>query len=139
MAYIKPRPNIDLDIQPFWEGLKEHQFLLYRCKQCGEWYWPAAYCRHHDNEPWRANMEWQEASGKGKVYAFNVHHIAFDPGFKDELPYVYAMIELEEGPMFGTNIIGCRPQDVQIGAPVEIIFQDYPEEGFTLPKARLAK
>lgn len=137
MASHKPRPNIDEDIQPFWEGVKRHQFLLFRCKKCGAWYWPAACCRNHENEPFMGNMEWQQASGRGKVFAFNVHHWAFDPAFKDDVPYVYALIELEEGPMFGTNIVGRAPEDITIGQPVEIVFEDHPDEGYTLPKARL--
>lgn len=138
MAYRKPRPNVDEEILPFWEGLKRHEFLLLRCRTCGAWYWPAAYCRNHENEPFMGNMQWQPASGRGKVFTFNVHHWAFDPAFKEDVPYVYALIELDEGPMFGTNIVGCSPGDVKIGQPVEIIFEDHPEEGFTLPKARLA-
>lgn len=138
MAYKKPRPNIDFDSQPFWDGLKEHRFLLLRCKTCGTSYWPASYCRHCGNDgPFMSGLEWQNSSGQGTVFAFNIHHIAFDPNFKEDLPYVYAMIELDEGPMFGTNIVGCKPEDVQIGKKVEIIFEDHPEEGFTLPKAKL--
>lgn len=137
MAYAKPRPNIDYDIKPFWDGLREHKFLLLRCKQCGAWYWPAAYCRRHKNAPFMGGMEWTPASGRGTVFAFNIHHAAFDPAFQEDIPYVYALIELDEGPMFGTNVIGCKPEDVHIGARVEIVFEDHPEEGFTLPKARV--
>lgn len=137
MAYHKPRPNIDADSRPFWEGLKRHEFLLFRCKTCGAWYWPAAYCRNHENEAFMGNLQWQPASRRGQIFSFNVHHWAFDPAFKEDVPYVYALIELDEGPMFGTNLVGCRPEDVRIGQSVEIIFEDHPEEGFTLPKARL--
>ena len=137
MAYLKPRPNIDEDIRPFWEGLRRHEFLLFRCKTCGAWYWPAAYCRNHENDAFMGNLRWQPASGRGRIFSFNVHHWAFHPAFKEEVPYVYALIELDEGPMFGTNVVGCRPEDVRIGQNVEIVFEDHPEEGFTLPKARL--
>jgi uncharacterized protein len=136
VASAKPRPNIDDDIRPFWEGLRRHEFLLFRCKTCGAWYWPASYCRHHANQAFMGNLEWQRASGKGRIFSFNVHHWAFHPAFKEDVPYVYALIELDEGPMFGTNIVGCRPEDVSIGQRVEIVFEDHPEEGFTLPKAR---
>lgn len=137
-AYTKPEPNIDDDIRPFWEGLREHRFLLYRCRRCGAWYWPAAYCRSHPAAAFQEEMEWTEASGRGTVFTFNIHRWAFDPSFKTDLPYVYALIELEEGPMFGTNIVGCRPEEVRIGMPVQIVFEDHPEAGFTLPKARPA-
>lgn len=138
MAYNKPLPNIDEDIRPFWDGVKRHEFLLLRCKRCGAWYWPAAYCRNHDDKaPFMQDMEWVPASGKGTIFTFNIHYWAFHPGFKDEVPYVYALIEMDEGPMFGTNIVGTPPQEVRIGQRVEIFFEDYPDADVTVPKARL--
>ena len=64
--FTKPLPNVDLDNQPFWDGLREHKFLLFKCTTCGAYYWPKAYCRFHDNEPFMGNLEWAEASGKGR-------------------------------------------------------------------------
>lgn len=135
MAWNKPLPSLDEEIEPFWQGLKRHQFLLMRCKGCGRYYWPAAYCRFCPPEPLFGNMEWVPSSGRGRVFAFNVHHQAFHPGFAQELPYVYALIELEEGPMFGSNIVGCQPQEVHIGMPVEVVYEEITPE-FTLPKFR---
>ena len=136
--YNKPLPNLDDDIRPFWEALKEHKFKLFRCKVCGAWYWPVACCRNHDNEPFYGNMQWEEASGRGKVFAFNIHQIAFDPAFKDDIPYVYGLIELEEGPIIGSNVIGCKVEQVKIGMPVEVVFEDITEE-YTLPKFKPIK
>lgn len=139
MSLPKPRPSIDYDITPFWEGVREHRFLLLRCTICGTWYWPAAYCRMHSTaEPFAGNMQWEEASGRGRVFVFNVHHWAFDPAFADDIPYVYALIELAEGPMFGTNIL-ADPSEVTIGAPVEIVFEKDRDSDVILPKARLLK
>lgn len=141
MSWDKPLPNVDHDNAPFWEGLRRHELLVFRCKRCGASYWPAAYCRSCPAEPFYGNMEWAPASGRGTVFAFNVHRFAFHPGFSDELPYVYALIALEEGPNFGTNIVGCAPEDVRIGMPVEVVYEDVqPDEGepFTLAKFRPA-
>ena len=82
----KPLPALDEDIEPFWKGLKRHEFLLFRCKRCGDWYWPVSFCVNHENEAFYGNLEWTKASGKGKVFAFNIQSkflfIAFDSGFK---------------------------------------------------------
>ncbi len=131
----KPLPSLDEDIEPFWKGLKRHEFLLFRCKTCGAWYWPVSFCAKHPNEPFYGNLEWTKSSGKGKVFAFNIHYKAFHPGFKDDIPYVYSLIELDEGPMFGSNIIGIDPKEVKIGMPVEVVYEDITEE-YTLPKFR---
>ncbi len=137
MSWNKPLPNVDLDIEPFWEGLKRHELLVFRCKRCAASYWPVAYCRSCPPEPFYGNMEWAPASGKGTVFAFNVHRTAFHPAFNDDIPYVYALITLDEGPNFGTNVIGCAPEDVRIGMRVEVVYEDVePDQGapFTLAK-----
>jgi uncharacterized protein len=135
----KPLPNIDEDNAAFWDGLKQHKFLVWRCKTCGASYWPKAYCRHHDNEPFAANMEWVESSGRGKVFAFNTHHAAFDAGFKDDGPFIYALIELDEGPLVSSTLIGTRmPKNVyDVGQKVEVVYEDHPAEGFTVPRFRI--
>lgn len=137
MTYTKPYPNIDQDNVAFWDGLREHKFLLLRCHKCGAWYWPAAYCRNHANEPFLGQMAWEQASGRGKVFAFTIHYRAFHPGYVKDVPYVYALIELDEGPIFSTMVEGCPPEEMTIGRLVEITFEDHPDEGFTLPKARV--
>ena len=135
----KPYPSIDQDNEAFWDGLKEHKLLVWKCNTCGAVYWPKAYCQNHDNEPFARNMGWVEASGRGKIFAFNRHHTAFHPGFKDEIPYVYALIELDEGPLISSQLVGDRmPGDVyDIGQTVEVVYEDHPNEGFTLPKFRI--
>lgn len=139
MTYNKPLPNIDKDIAPFWEGVKNHEFLLMQCQRCNSYYWPASFCIKCDNPaPFMEDMKWVPTSGKGKVFVFNVHRWAFDPRFKDDVPYVYALIELDEGPMFGTNVVGIDPHDLKVGDEVEIFFEDHPDADVTLPKARLA-
>ena len=135
----KPRPSIDHDNVEFWDGLKQHKLLVWKCKTCGTSYWPKAYCQNHDNEPFAANMSWQPASGKGKIFAFNKHHTAFSPGFKPDVPYWYALIELDEGPLISSQLVGDkRPKDIyDIGQTVEVVYEDHPNEGFTLPKFRI--
>ena len=135
----KPLPQIDHDNEGFWTGLKNHKLLLWRCKTCGAWYWPKAYCRNHDNEPFAANMAWAEAKGTGKLFAFNRHHVPFHPGFKNDIPYVYALVELDEGPLISSTLVGDRmPRDVyDVGQRVEIAYEDHPREGFTLPRFRI--
>lgn len=138
VPWNKPLPNIDLDNKAFWDGLSEHKFLLWHCKTCGAWYWPKAYCNNHPNEPFATNLEWVESSGIGKIFAFNRHHWAFHPGVADEVPYVYAIVEMNEGPLISATLIGESPDDVHdVGQEVEIVYEDHPAEGFTMPRFRL--
>jgi uncharacterized OB-fold protein len=75
------------------------------------------------------------ARGRGTVYSFTVTHQNQTPGFRDEVPYVLAIVELEEGPRLMTNIVGCAPDAVRIGMPVEVVFDDVTAD-VTLPKFR---
>lgn len=131
MEYAKPLPLIDDDSRPFWEAARRHELLIHRCRLCGRYYFPASYCRHCDAD----SMEWVRASGRGRVYTFTIYHATPHAGFKEDLPYVVAYVELEEGPLFLTNIVGCRNEEIRVGMPVEVVFEDVTEE-VTLPKFR---
>ncbi len=132
MDYNKPLPNVDGDTREFWTGCKEHELRFQKCKDCGHIRWPASMicpmCYSRDTQ-------WIIASGKGKVYTFVVYHVAYHRGFEDDLPYVVADVELEEGPRLLTNIVGCRPDEVKCDMPVEVTWEDITEE-FSLPKFR---
>ena len=134
MEWQRPVPNVDHDNAAFWAGLRRHEFLLFTCKWCGAQYWPAAYCRTCTAEPFYGNMEWAPSSGRGRVFAFTIYRRAFDSTFADAVPYVVALIELDEGPMFGTNVVNCPPEAVKIGMPVKVTYQDVASaaEPFTL-------
>lgn len=136
MVWRERQLNLDHDIVPFWEGLKQHEFHLFCCRRCGAAYWPYAYCRNHDDIPALEEMEWRPTSGRGRVFVFNVVHLVTHPAYADEVPYVLAMVELEEGPLFPTRIVGCDPSEVSIGLPVEVQYEDVPSIGHTLPLFR---
>ncbi|HVA23235.1 MAG TPA: OB-fold domain-containing protein [Chloroflexota bacterium] len=128
--------EVDHEILPFWEGLKRHEFLLFRCKRCAACYWPAAYCRNHDDSPSLDEMEWVPTSGRGRVHASVVVHQVADQAYADELPYALAIVELEEGPVFPTRVIDCDVAAVRIGLPVEVAYRDVPANDITLPLFR---
>ena len=137
----KPLPPMDDEIFPFWEGTKQHKLLVQRCKNCGAKYFAASYCINCDvgfSSPWANNMEWVEASGKGKVATFIVVHQVYNPAFKDDIPYNVAIIELDEGPLMYGNIVDCKNEDIKVGMPVEVIFDDITSE-VTLPRWKLAQ
>jgi uncharacterized OB-fold protein len=71
------------------------------------------------------------------VYSFTVTHQNQSPGFRDELPYVLALVELDEGPRLMTNVVGCAPDAVRIGMRVEVIYDDVAPD-VTLAKFRPA-
>ena len=132
----KPTPTMDDEIYPFWQGTKQHKLLVQKCKNCGAQYFAASYCIECDvgfTSPWAENMEWVEASGKGKVFTFTIVHRVYNPAFKDDVPHNIAIIELDEGPLMFGNIVECKNEDIKVGMPVEVVFDDV-NDILTLPR-----
>jgi hypothetical protein len=71
----------------------------------------------------RGPVSWVEASGRGTVYSFTVIRQNYSRPFRDWIPYVVAIVELEEGPRVMTNVIDCDPDNVQVGMPVQARFE----------------
>ena len=60
-------------------------------------------------------------------------HRVYHPAFESEVPYVVALIELEEGPRLISNLVGIAPEDVRCEMPVRVVFDDV-EDGVSIPK-----
>ena len=112
-----PKPGIDWETRAYWEGCGRHELILQRCRSCGTLqHRPRALCVSCLSD----EIEHFPASGRGTVYSFTITHQNQAPGFREALPYVLAYVELEEGVRLLTNIVGCSPEDVRIGLPVEV-------------------
>jgi hypothetical protein len=74
-------------------------------------------------------------SGRGKVFTLAVMHQAIDPGFAAEVPYAVVLVELDEGVRMITNVVDCPASAIEIGMPVEVVFEEVSPE-VTLPKFR---
>ncbi len=112
-----PRPGVDWETRAYWEGCGRNELILQRCRSCGTLqHRPRALCVSCLSD----EIEHFPASGRGTVYSFTVTHQNQAPGFREALPYVLAYVELEEGVRLLTNIVGCSPEDVRIGLPVEV-------------------
>jgi uncharacterized protein len=132
---LAPRPfpgdvTPDALDQPFWDACLEHRFLVHRCQVCGRSYWPASCCVVHGSSP----MAWVQATGHARLHTYVVIHHVFGTAFRP-MPYNVAVVELEEGPFFHTNIVGCADEDLVIGMELEVSFEDETER-FSLPVFR---
>ena len=124
----RPVPVPDPESAPYWDAANEGRLLVQRCTRHG----------HHQLYPrphcvvCRGPVEWQEASGRATIYSFTVIRQNMVRPFRDLLPYVVALVDLEEGPRLMTNIVDCDPGDVTVGAPVRVRFDEV-TEGVRLP------
>ena len=128
-AYKKPLPVIQPWSKGFWEGTKANKLMVQECKECkAKIFYPRKACP----ECWSSDLDWSEASGKGKVYTFTVTMMGVEDVFSEDIPFVLACVDLEEGVRMMTRIVECDPDAVRIGMDVEVVFEPVTEE-ITLP------
>jgi uncharacterized OB-fold protein len=126
---------------------ERHKLVLRKCATCGLLRYPPSHgC------PWCPSQEWtwQDVSGGGHIYSYEVVHHAIQPGFKDWTPYAVVLVELDEqrgkpttdeGLRIIANLVtpDFRPEveaNVAIGKRVRAVFQDLSED-FALPQFAL--
>ncbi len=124
----RPLPDPDGTEKPFYEGAARGDLLYQRCPACDHaQFYPRFACTGCGAAP-----EWATASGRGTVHTFTVVRQNMAPGFREELPYVVAMVELEEGVKMMGNVTDCAVDEVHIGMPVEAWALEV-EEGLGIP------
>ncbi len=119
--------------EPFWEGCREGELRVQRCRACGRYVFipqPACTgCLSRD-------LAWTRVAGRGVVYSYTVVHRPPNPAF--EVPYTVVIVELEEGFHMLSNLVDCEPEAVRVGMPVEVCFERVSEE-IALPRFRPRK
>ena len=122
----RPLPRITPTSRPYFDAAREGRLRLQRCPRDGVFYYPRSRCPHC----WQADWAWTDLSGRGEVYSFTVDRVGHDPALAGDVPFVIALVTLEEGPRVVANVVGCAPEDVCVGMPVEAVFESYvPREG----------
>jgi uncharacterized OB-fold protein len=130
MSKPKPIPRPAPESAPYWEAAKQHKFQVPHCNACGQyWFPPSASCPHCLS----TDFAFTEVSGRGKVFSFVTFHRVYHPAFEQEVPYVVALVELEEGPRLLTNIVGVPVDKVVCDMPVKVVFDDV-GDGVSVPK-----
>ncbi len=126
----KPIPTPTLETAPYWEGCRRHQLRIQRCANCHQYqFFPRICCA----KCFGKQVDWVIASGRAKILSFTIVRRPVSPA--NEVPYVVALVTLEEGPQMMTNIVGCAPEEVMIGLPVEVTFEDW-SDTISIPKFR---
>ena len=136
MDILRPLPQPTPEAKPYWDGLREDKLMLPRCRQCRRaFFYPRVLCPFCH----ASDIEWFQASGRGRLYSFEILHQQFNRAFKVKLPCVLAMVELEEGPRLLSNLVGVEPDPAKIRCdiPVEVVFEKLTDE-LTLPLFRPA-
>lgn len=132
MNTFLPTPTADTAF--FWEAAKNKQLKFQKCTDCGYVRWPSSIACPKCHS---LNFEYIISKGVGKIYSFVVYKVAFHETFKNKLPYIVAVVELDEGPHIVSNIINCDPSHLRCEMPVKVVWEEI--EGFNVPKFELIK
>lgn len=118
----KPAPQPTEVSRPYWDGLERGVLTLQRCTGCGKFrHYPRLLC----DSCYSLEVEWVQASGRGELHSWTVAHHAFHGGFAEELPYVLAVVDLEEGVRAMGRLRGVPAGDIRIGLPVQFTVEEH--------------
>jgi uncharacterized OB-fold protein len=118
--------------QPFWDALGRHELTVQYCANCqSHVFYPRFSCPTCGDQ----GLAWVRVSGRAKLHSYVINHSAA-PGFEKDVPYVIAIVELDEGPRMMTNLrdVAPDPLALELDMPLEVTFQT--RGGFTLPMFR---
>ena len=127
----RPLPLPDPETEFFWEATRKGELHILRCRDCGTWiHLPRPACRSCGS----TNLAPDRVSGRGVVHSFTVTHFPL-PGY--EPPFAVVLVELEEqqGLRLASNLVDVGPDEVEIGMPVEVVFEQVADD-VTLPLFR---
>jgi uncharacterized protein len=117
--HLRPRPGINRDNQALFDGYRVHELRIPKCDGCGRLFFPpsprCSACGSFD-------IGYAVSSGRGTLYSFAVVHHPQVPGFR--YPLVVGLVELAEGVRYLADLVGVRPDQVEIGMPLEVEWLD---------------
>lgn len=120
-TFARPRPEPDPDSRAYWDACRKHRLIVQYCSNCKTpRFPPGPVCSVCGS----TERFWKEASGRGRIFSWIVvRHPVPAEIFAAEVPYVVALIDLEEGVRLPSNVVGCSPenQGVAILRPMKVV------------------
>lgn len=130
VGYSKPLPELEGLTGDFYGFCKKGELRFQRCSACSAWrHVPRELCAACGSWEW----EWVRSSGRGEVFSFTIVGRALHPAFDDSAPYAPTVVELEEGVRLLSEVKEVPPDELEIGMPVEVVFDAVTDE-VTLPR-----
>lgn len=128
----KPLPYITPESSEYWDSCRKEKLIYQHCLNCDvAQFYPRSQCKHCGSN----HLEYRESKGKGTVRTFTHVHRAPSPAFKEDVPYILALIDLDEDFRMMSNIVGTE-RDVKIGDRVKVDFEKRSED-ITIPQFKL--
>lgn len=116
----KPVPVVTDLSAPYWEGAAAGELRVQQCGHCKALF---LYAKSLCPKCWTANPGWIRVSGRGHIKTMTIVSQAPYEAFASNVPYVIAIIRLEEGPQLMANIVDCELSSLSIGQSVSVTFE----------------
>lgn len=123
----KPLPMVTPENERYWQGARAHELWLRYCNSCQKtFFYPRDICPIDGSR----DVTWKQASGRATLYTYAIVHRAPTPAFRGDVPFMTAIVELEEGGRMMTNLVGIAPDPnvIKVGMPVVVAFDDRTDE-----------
>lgn len=127
MSLFQMLPNADTEF--FYNKCNDKKIMFQQCKKCGFVRWPVSFACP---ECYSKDYEYITSKGIGKIFSFTVFRTAFHRAFKEKLPYIVAIIEMEEKVKLVSNIVNTPLEKVKCNTSVKVVWEK--EGDFFLPK-----
>ena len=103
---------VEPESEPYWTALRDGKLLIKLCATCGRHhFYPRPFCPHC----WGDEVSWVEAAGGATLYTHSVVYRNDLPPFGPQVPYIAAVVDLDEGPRVMTRIVDCEADELKIG------------------------
>lgn len=133
-APLRPTVHPSPEARPFWEAAARGELLVPVCRACAQpFFYPRTSCPRCGSR----DLHWSTASGRGRLHAFTIQHHSNIAGLREAVPFVTALIELDEGPRLMSFLVDAEPDPgiFRCEQPVEVVFLEL-NDGLALPAFR---
>jgi uncharacterized OB-fold protein len=130
----RPLPNAVAESRPFWDGCAAGELRYQCCEHCGKTQLiPRRFCDACQSE----QLRWRTSCGLGRILSFTVVHRAPSAAFKEEVPYVLAIVDMDEGFRLMVNVKDGATKRLSVDQQVRIGYRVL--GAVTLPQAEVVE
>ncbi len=118
-------PEVDQDSEPYWQSLREHEAKLQKYPECGRFRFPPSPSCYYCGTP---GGKWEPIRGNGTIHTWIVIHHPIDKRLAGEVPFVVALVDLEEGPRVAGRLLQANRESVRVAMPVRVRYDDMDDQ-----------
>lgn len=133
MTMNKPVPHPTTDSAAFWHGCNREELLYQRCRDCGHvQFYPRRNCTTCQS----SRLDLLPSAKQGTIYSFTTVYRPANRSFDADVPFVIALIDVDEGFRMMMNVVGTDRLSTAIGRRIRVVFEPCSPEQL-LPQAQL--